>query len=412
MKANNDKWIQTIRNRMNQAPVSFDTGASWIRMEQKVRRFYNVRLLRRIGLSAACAAAIVIPLLFLSRQNASDSIRPVQVIELRYKGTTLSHRTDRPRRLYDTDSYRRTAKVTVVPAGDVPAGQATPVALSAEHPGKKAATETKQEKKETPVSGTTDLRSEQTVERSIQADLFPEPDTRVIKRNKMMLAASGLLSVNQTGKLASLPMDDMFMNKNRLPSTGILLNDATLSGDQASILPASYVTYKYKHRLPVSFGVVASFPLSERWYVESGLFATRLATSIYSVHSMTQDDPVFVTDRVLWYLGVPLKIRWNFLQGRFFTAYAAAGGAVEKCIYFDYEQAMEDEKMQLTPRDMPIMWSFLATLGAQYNIVKGVGLFAEPGVSFYPENKKMPVNTIRTDKPLNFNLNAGLRFTF
>ncbi|MCZ2416083.1 MAG: hypothetical protein LC132_00810, partial [Burkholderiales bacterium] len=68
--------------------------------------------------------------------------------------------------------------------------------------------------------------------------------------------------------------------------------------------------------------------------------------------------------------------------------------------------------MQLTPRDMPVMWSVQATLGAQYNIVKGVGLFVEPGISFYPENSKMPVKTIRTDKPLNFNINAGFRFSF
>ncbi|HOG24917.1 MAG TPA: hypothetical protein PLM86_01870 [Bacteroidales bacterium] len=412
MKSNNDKWIQTIRSRMDQAPVSFDTGASWIIMEQRIRSFYRIRLWRRVGLSAACAAAMVIPLLFLSRDEATNRFRPVRVIELRYEGTTLSHKADRPRRLFETDSDRRPAKMTVIPAGDVPAEQATLVALAAEHPGKEAQTETKQAKKETPVSETTNLPSKQTVTRSSEENIFHETDNRVNKRKKMMLAASGLLSVNETGKMSSLPASESLMYENKLMSTGILQNDATLNGDQASILPVNYVTYQYKHRLPVSFGVVASFPLSERWYVESGLLATRLASSIYSVHSMRRDEPVFVTDRVLWYLGVPLKIRWNFLQGRFFTAYAAAGGAVEKCISFDYEQSMEDGKIQLTPRDMPIMWSFLATFGAQYNIVKGVGLFAEPGVSFYPENKKMPVNTIRTDKPLNFNINAGLRFTF
>ena len=85
---------------------------------------------------------------------------------------------------------------------------------------------------------------------------------------------------------------------------------------------------------------------------------------------------------------------------------------MEKCIYFGYDKAIEDEKMLLSPRELPLMWSVQATLGVQYNIVRGVGLFAEPGISFYPENTKMPVNTIRTDKPLNFNLNAGLRFTF
>ncbi|HPJ83109.1 MAG TPA: hypothetical protein PLG64_04595 [Bacteroidales bacterium] len=412
MKANNDKWIQTIRNRMDQAPVSFDTGASWIRMEQRVRSFYRIRLWRRVGLTAACAAAIVIPLFFLSREEATDSIRPVRVVELRYEGTTLSHRADKPRRLYDTDSERLMAKVAGFPAGDVSGEQATPVALAAGQPGKEAATETKQAKKETPVSGTKDLPSKQTVERPSGDNLYHEPAGRVKKRNKVMLAATGLLSVNETGKMASLPKGDAFMYDNRLMSTGILQDNAILNGDQATFLPMNYVTYEYKHRLPVSFGIVASFPLSERWYVESGLFATRLASSMYMVHFMSQNDPVFLTDRVLWYLGIPLKIRWNFLQSRYLTTYVAAGGAVEKCIYFGYDKAIEDEKMLLSPRELPLMWSVQATLGVQYNIVRGVGLFAEPGISFYPENTKMPVNTIRTDKPLNFNLNAGLRFTF
>ncbi|HQI30930.1 MAG TPA: hypothetical protein PLG35_08390 [Bacteroidales bacterium] len=397
MKGNNDKWIQTMRHRMDQAPVSFDAGGSWIRMEQKIRSFYRIRLWRRIGLSAACAAAIIVPLLFLSREEATERIRPVQLLELRYTASTLSYRAERPRRLIEADKDHHTAPVTVVPAGEIvmeePAQQKDVKAANAEQQEPQAATP-KMAKPGTP------------------ANLFIEDVFEVKKRSRMMLAASGVLAVRETRKMSSLPPGDAFMDENKLMSTGILQNNETLNSYEATILPVNYVTYEYKHRLPVSFGLVASFPLSERWYVESGLFATRLASSIYSVHSMRQDDPVFITDRVLWYLGVPLKIRWNFLQSRVFTAYAAAGGALEKCIYFGYEQAMEDEKMQLTPRDMPVMWSVQATLGAQYNIVKGVGLFVEPGISFYPENSKMPVKTIRTDKPLNFNINAGFRFSF
>jgi len=167
--------------------------------------------------------------------------------------------------------------------------------------------------------------------------------------------------------------------------------------------------------MPVSFGVYASLPLSEHWFVESGLFATRLATSIYSKSyvEIRPDDtePVFITDRVLWYLGVPLKIRWNFVQKKFFTSYASVGGMLEKCVSFDYTGDIEDENMHFTTGQIPLQWSVNATLGAQYNIVSVLGLFVEPGVSFFFDSHN-PVHTIRGERPLYFNLNAGIRFMF
>jgi hypothetical protein len=149
--------------------------------------------------------------------------------------------------------------------------------------------------------------------------------------------------------------------------------------------------------------------------VESGLFATRLATSIYSETFMetrpSNSEPVFITDRVLWYLGVPLKIRWNFVQNKYFIAYASAGGMLEKCVSFDYSRDMDDENMQFTTKQIPLQWSVNATLGAQYNILSMLGLFIEPGVSFFFVNDN-PVYTIRGERPLYLNLNAGIRFMF
>lgn len=230
-----------------------------------------------------------------------------------------------------------------------------------------------------------------------------------------MVSAAGLLNISRGGTQGALPMNDLVMSDNRLSTYGITQKDAALNSCDASFAPVSYVQYEYKHRIPVSFGVYASLPLSEHWFVESGIFATRLATSIYSKSYVeirpSNSEPVFITDRVLWYLGVPLKIRWNFVQKKFFTSYASVGGMLEKCVSFDYTGDIEDENMHFTTGQIPLQWSVNATLGAQYNIVSVLGLFVEPGVSFFFDSHN-PVHTIRGERPLYFNLNAGIRFMF
>jgi len=50
-----------------------------------------------------------------------------------------------------------------------------------------------------------------------------------------------------------------------------------------------------------------------------------------------------------------------------------------------------------------------AAVGVQYDIVKRIGVFAEPGVGYYFNNHS-GVNTIYKDKPFCFNLSVGLRF--
>ena len=84
---------------------------------------------------------------------------------------------------------------------------------------------------------------------------------------------------------------------------------------------------------------------------------------------------------------------------------------LEKCVSFDYTGDIEDENMHFTTGQIPLQWSVNATLGAQYNIVSVLGLFVEPGVSFFFDSHN-PVHTIRGERPLYFNLNAGIRFMF
>ena len=62
-------------------------------------------------------------------------------------------------------------------------------------------------------------------------------------------------------------------------------------------------------------------------------------------------------------------------------------------------------------REKPWQYSVNAAAGMQLNLSSVVGLYVEPGVSYYFDNGSS-VSNIYKEKPLNFNLEFGLRFSF
>ena len=51
-----------------------------------------------------------------------------------------------------------------------------------------------------------------------------------------------------------------------------------------------------------------------------------------------------------------------------------------------------------------------AAAGVQFNVLDNIGIYAEPGVSYHFDDGSS-LQTIYKEKPLNFNLNFGVRYT-
>lgn len=58
----------------------------------------------------------------------------------------------------------------------------------------------------------------------------------------------------------------------------------------------------------------------------------------------------------------------------------------------------------------PLQWSVNAYAGAQYDFSKIAGIYVEPGAAYYFRNGS-PVNCIYSERPFNFSIRLGLRFT-
>lgn len=171
------------------------------------------------------------------------------------------------------------------------------------------------------------------------------------------------------------------------------------------------VTTDTRHFLPVKFGVSAAFEINGRWALESGLYYSLLISK-----STSGSDSYYYKDtQSLHYLGIPLNVRFNIWNNKDLGIYVSGGGMVEKCIsgtlksdYYYNGQMRETEKKNISVK--PLQWSLGASAGLQYNISGIMGIYVEPGIIYHLENKS-PVESSYTDKPLNFNLNIGLRFS-
>ena len=151
------------------------------------------------------------------------------------------------------------------------------------------------------------------------------------------------------------------------------------------------------HKQPLSFGFSVRKGLARGFSVETGLTYTYLASDVKFVESSEK------VSQKLHYLGIPLRANWNFVDKKSFIMYVSAGGAMEKCVYGKIGSESETVK--------PLQFSVMGAVGAQYNISRRVGVYVEPGVSYFFDDGS-DVQTIRKENPCNFTLQGGIRLTY
>jgi len=171
------------------------------------------------------------------------------------------------------------------------------------------------------------------------------------------------------------------------------------------------VKTEYKHRLPVRVGINVAYRLTDRLSVESGVSYTRLSSDM---KDGTKDNYSSGSQK-LDYIGVPLNVKYRAFGYRRLSVYASAGLLTEKCVSgkTTHEYVINGEKKKHEAEDVaakPWQLSVNAALGAQFDVLRNVGVYVEPGVSYYFDDRST-LSTIYKEKPLNFNLNLGVRYT-
>ena len=167
-----------------------------------------------------------------------------------------------------------------------------------------------------------------------------------------------------------------------------------------------------RHRQPVRAGVSFRYDLGRRWSIETGLTYTMLSSDIDAGSEFRR----CLIERKLHYIGIPLNASYDFLQKKRWSMYATAGGMLEKCVsgrevaeYVANGVTSSTDTHEISVREL--QWSVNAAVGAEFNVTPLIGIFAEPGVSWFFDNGSQ-IETIYQDRPFNFNFRVGLRFSF
>ncbi|MFV0587464.1 hypothetical protein [Bacteroides reticulotermitis] len=189
----------------------------------------------------------------------------------------------------------------------------------------------------------------------------------------------------------------------RLSMTAVT-NGITIPNDQTLVFDDGIPYLRYakevmniEHHQPISVGFSVCKNLKKGFSIETGLTYTLLSSDVELA-----DDKQNIEQK-LHYLGIPLRANWNFLDKKLVTLYVTGGGMVEKCIYGKLGSEKETVK--------PLQFSVSGGVGAQLNATKRLGVYVEPGVAYYFKDGS-DVETIRKENPFNFNIQAGIRFTY
>ena len=165
-----------------------------------------------------------------------------------------------------------------------------------------------------------------------------------------------------------------------------------------------------KHKNPISYGAKVQYQLSNKIGLSAGVQYTKLVSEL---KSGTSEDYLY-TQQVIKYVGIPVQVNYSFLNTNKWSTYAGLGGQVDQPIDGFQKmsfvkntelQEVENKKVE----DLKMQLSATAGVGIQYKMTPRLGLYAEPNVVYYFDNKST-VGSIFKEKPLNFSLRFGLQW--
>lgn len=168
---------------------------------------------------------------------------------------------------------------------------------------------------------------------------------------------------------------------------------------------------KINHHLPLHVGALVRYDITGRWGIESGLAYTLLKSELTS----GGERDYYATEQSLHYLGIPLNVSYTIWESNHLRLYVSAGGMMEiplsgkTATNYVNNGSIVDSEQQDVDIDK-LQWSVSGSAGLQYNFIDWLGVYVEPGVKYYFDDGS-DVLTIYKDKPLNFSLQFGLRFT-
>jgi len=356
-----DEWLEIIGERLREAQVPLPVD-DWEMFEANMKaKKRHSSFVRWVAAAASLVAAAAVTAFFLSKNSVEEVLQKVV-----FPNTTIPERLAQA-----SDTPVTPPPVILSPQGEESAS--APVILSPQD-----------EESTSPAPVILSPQDEesvpQTANNAISDNDFQDYETSRETHSRRRLTVA--------------------------PHLGGMRSDATAVINGLGYIPfspgnyfASYPSSAIStpnHSIPLSFGVDISYPLAQCLAITSGIEMEVFKSEFSSLVSQTT-----LTQRAI-YLGIPLRLEWSFWQAGRFSSWIGAGGKVDRCIYA--RLGKEDI------RDNGFNWSLVTNAGVRYSLTDNVGLYIAPQLSWFLKPEDPAILTYRTQNPLMFTVNVGLRF--
>ena len=178
---------------------------------------------------------------------------------------------------------------------------------------------------------------------------------------------------------------------------------------QNSNINGGWMEAHYEHKHPITLQILLNRQLTKRIAVETGLSYTQLNSTITTGSSLAYIQE----EQHLRYLGIPIRLGWQWYNKSHISLYSSAGVMAEwpiKCTTNIHHKVDNINTFQKeTSPEVSNQWSTTLGVGLQYNITPSLGLYLEPSFQYF-FNDGSDIKSYRTEHPLQMTLPLGIRF--
>lgn len=165
--------------------------------------------------------------------------------------------------------------------------------------------------------------------------------------------------------------------------------------------------------IPFSVGLGVRIHFTPRLSVGSGIDFSMLSRKFNGTYNEVNGGVVTNTvtgeiSHTMQYIGIPVHVYYDILYGGRAKFYVYGGGEAEYCISNKYNISGNPKDILFSDPVNGFQYSVGAGLGVEFKLGRSIGLYLDPGVNYY-FHCDQPKN-VRTEHPLMFDFEAGLRF--
>lgn len=153
------------------------------------------------------------------------------------------------------------------------------------------------------------------------------------------------------------------------------------------------------HDMPITIGLTASYSVTPRIALASGLVYTLATSSFQHGASMPKET------QTLHYVGIPLNLSYTIWGNNWLRTYIMAGAQAD----MNVKATLKADGHKSNIDNDRAQFSVTGGAGVQLNVAQQLGVYVEPGVRYYFDNGSA-VQTIFKEHPTNFSLQVGLRW--